>query len=288
MNKVILFGASGNLGKEIAKKLVGKGFELILAVRSKEKGESLSGICPNYLIVDINNSESIKVAISNQDIIISALGKSVSPNDKSKATFREVDYQGNMNILVEVQKSLIKKFIYVSAFQAEKYPQLEYFKVHQDFSEKLIQSGLNYSIIKPPAIFCAFLDMIEMARKGQLISIGKGEKKTNPIYEGDLAEIIVESVQTRNTIIEAGGKYTYTRLQLLEIIQQEVNKSKKIRVIPFFMFNMLLFLMKFFDKNGYDKFAFFSEVMKHDTLAPEKGSYSFEEYIKEQVMNLKK
>jgi uncharacterized protein YbjT (DUF2867 family) len=285
MKRVILFGASGNLGKEIAKKLVDKGYDLTLAVRSKEKADSLSEICIKYSIVDINNGESIRQSLVNQDIIVSALGKSVSPNDKSKATFKQVDYNGNLNILQESLKLSIKKFVYVSAFQSEKYLHLEYFKVHHDFSEKLKNSGLDYSIIKPPAIFCAFLDMIEMAKKGQLISIGKGEKTTNPIYEGDLAAIIVESINTKNSTIEAGGKQTYTRKQLLEIIQNEVDKSKKIRVIPFFFFNMVLFLMKFFDKNSYDKFAFFSEVMKHDTIAPELGSSTFEDYIQTKCVN---
>ena len=112
---------------------------------------------------------------------------------------------------------------------AEKYLHLEYFKVHHEFSEKLKHSGINYSIIKPPAIFSAFIDMIDMAKKGRLMNIGKGAHVTNPIYEGDLAEVCVNALNDTNTTIEAGGYNIYSRAQLNEIIQKEVAPEKKIR-----------------------------------------------------------
>ena len=232
MKKVILFGSTGNLGKEIAKELVKQGYDLTIVVRNEVKAKSLADITSKYIIADVCNKETLKHIFDKQEIVISALGKSVSPNDKSKPTFREVDYSANANILNEATKAGIKKFIYVSAFHSEKYLHLEYFKVHHDFSELLKKSGIDYSIIKPPAIFSAFIDMIEMAKKGQLINIGKGDKKTNPIYEGDLAKVTVEAINKQNSIFEAGGKTIYTRKQLNEIVQNEFDSQKKILTIP--------------------------------------------------------
>ena len=37
MKKVVLFGSTGNLGKEIAKVLIKEGYDVKLVVRSKEK-----------------------------------------------------------------------------------------------------------------------------------------------------------------------------------------------------------------------------------------------------------
>lgn len=285
MKKVILFGATGNLGKEIAKELIKQGYDLTIVVRNESKAKLLSTISAKYIIADVCKEATLVKILNDQDIIISALGKSVSPNDTSKATFMQVDYLGNSNLLNESKKSGIKKFVYVSAFQSEKYLHLEYFKVHHDFSELLKNSGINYSIIKPPAIFSAFIDMIELAKKGQLFNIGKGDKKTNPIYEGDLAKIVVNSIGQNNCIIEAGGKNIYSRKQLNEIIQNEVNSGKKIKTIPLGLFKMILPVVKLFNKNTYDKFAFFTEVMQHDTIAPQIGEMAFETYIKMKTKN---
>ena len=283
MKKVILFGATGNLGKEIAKELVKQGYDLTVVVRNDIKAKSLSDITSKFIIADVCNKATLEHIFDNQEIVISALGKSVSPNDKSKPTFREVDYFANSNILNQATKAGIKKFIYVSAFHSEKYLHLEYFKVHHDFSELLKKSGLDYSIIKPPAIFSAFIDMIDMAKKGQLVNIGQGDKKTNPIYEGDLAKIIIEAINKQNSIIEAGGKTIYTRKQLNEIVQNEIDVEKKLRTVPLGLFKISLPIIKLFSKNTYDKFAFFLEVMQHDTIAPQVGTTTFEDYVKHKV-----
>jgi uncharacterized protein YbjT (DUF2867 family) len=214
------------------------------------------------------------------DVVVSALGKSVSPNDRSKASFHEVDFRANNYILREAVGARVKKFVYVSALGAEKYPKLAYFKAHQDFAEKLVNSDLNYSIIKPPALFSAFRDLVGLARKGRLINVGKGDKRTNPIYEGDLARVCVDAIDDVNATIEVGGKEILTRRQINEIIQRAIAPEKKIRKVPLRLFKLGLPLIKLFDKNAFDKFAFFTEVTQHDTLAPQIGEMRLEDYIK--------
>ncbi|MCK6609294.1 MAG: SDR family oxidoreductase [Flavobacterium sp.] len=277
--KVLLFGATGNLGQAMANELKQKGYETTCVVRDTSKLKGLESITDKFINADVTNPVSLINICSSFDIIISALGKSVSPNDNSKPSFKDIDYIANSNILNEAKKSTVKKFIYISAFHSEKYLHLEYFKVHHEFSQKLISSGINYTIIKPPAIFSAFKDMVEMAKKGQLINIGLGDKKTNPIYEGDLAGIIVESIKGSNQIIEAGGKVIYTRRQINEIIQKSTNPEKKIRYAPLSLFKLILSLMKLINKNLFDKYSFFIEVMQHDTIAPQLGKMTLEEYL---------
>jgi uncharacterized protein YbjT (DUF2867 family) len=161
--KILLFGATGNLGKAIAIELKQQGYEISAVVRNKTKLKGLESIVDKIITSDVTNPSDLINICNGFDIIISSLGKSVSPNDKSTPTFNDIDYTANSNILNEAKKSNIKKFIYISAFHSEKYLNLEYFKVHHEFSEKLISSGIDYSIIKPPAIFSAFIDMIETA-----------------------------------------------------------------------------------------------------------------------------
>lgn len=202
-------------------------------------------------------------------------------NDHSKPGFEEVDLQGNLNILADAQQCGVKKFVYVSAFHAEKFPHIVYFHVHHQFSETLKNSGMDYSIIKPPALFSAFLDLLPMAEKGMLVNMGKGDKKTNPIYEGDLAKIIVASIDHANGEVEAGGIKVYTRRELNEVIQRQVNSRKKLRTVPLAVVMAAKPLVRLFSKNMYDKLAFILEVFREDTIAPRLGETSFEAYIEQ-------
>ncbi len=81
------------------------------------------------------------------------------------------NYQTDFYLISNIDSGLL------SAFHSEKYLHLEYFRVHHELAERLKKSGINYSIIKPPAIFSGFLDMIEMAKKGQLSILEKATKK---------------------------------------------------------------------------------------------------------------
>jgi len=279
MNNALLLGATGHLGRKIAAELKRKGYEFTAVIRNEQRKIVLTGITDQFIVADVINSKAIAGITAGYDIVISALGKSVSPNDKSKASFRQVDFEANTLILTDALKNNVSKFVYVSAFSAEKYRHLEYFKVHHEFSENLKSSGIDYSIIKPPALFSAFIDLIDMAMKGRLMTIGKGNKLTNPIDETDLAKICVESIKQKNATIEAGGKTVYSRRQLNEIIQQVINPGRKVRTVPIGLIRSFLPLIRLVNKNMFDKFAFFTAVMEHDTVAPKLGSTTLEEYL---------
>lgn len=283
MKKVILFGATGHLGRAIASELEKQGYSITAVVRNEARAQLLNGITARFVTAGVCSRETLTGICAGQDIVVSALGKSVSPNDKSRSGFRQVDLNGNTGILEEAKKSGVKKFVYVSALHAEKYPHLEYFKAHHEFSERLKQSGIDYSIIKPPAIFSAFTDVIDLAKKGRLATIGRGDKKANPIYEGDLAAVCVQAIDRPNSETEAGGPRIYTRKQLNEIMQQAANAGKKVKTVPVWLAKLMLPAIRIFNKNMYDKFAFFTEVMLHDTIAPQTGAMTFEEYIQRKI-----
>lgn len=283
MNKVLLFGGTGHVGKKTAEVLKQKDYHVTAVVRSQQKGESIGSYIDSFIVADVTISEQLRNICNGFDIVISTLGKSVSPNDRSKPRFRDIDLHANAAILKEAIAAKVEKFVYVSAFHAEKLQHLEYFKVHYEFSQLLKSSGLNYSIIKPPAIFSSFIDLVEMAKKGRLLTIGKGDKTTNPIYEGDLAKIVVDSIRQNNAEIAAGGKKVYSRRQINEIIQQKVRPNKNVGGLPVGLIKMALPVMRVLDRNSFDKFAFFLEVMQDDLLAPKLGDTMLEEYVEQFV-----
>ena len=279
MDKALLFGATGNLGREIAGELKKQGYGITAVARSEALAKSLAGTVDEYVIADVMRDGSLRGVCDGFAIIISALGKSVSPKDRSKPSFRDVDYAANSRILKEAIKGGVRKFIYVSAFQAGEYPHLEYFRAHHDFAEELIRSGVDYVIVEPPALFSAFLDMFDLAAKGRLMTLGDGLRRTNPIYEGDLAAVCVAAIKESRKTIAAGGREIFTRRQLAQIVQSHVNPGKKVRRVPLGLVRALLPLTRAFDRNTYDKFAFFIQVMAEDTIAPQVGETRFEDYI---------
>ena len=283
MKRVLVFGATGNLGRQIIKALKQHHYYVAAVVRSSAKAALLQSLSDECLVADVTDAGQVKGICNGFDLVISALGKSVSIEDKSKPSFEDIDYKANAVILQEAVESRVKKFVYISALHAEHYPHLAYFNTHHRFSQLLKNSGVNYSIIKPPALFSAFLDLVPLAKKGRLVHMGKGDKRTNPIFEGDLAQICVASINQPNAEIEAGGKQVMTRREINETIRNIVAPGKNIPAIPLWLVRSMLPMIKPFNRNLYDKLGFFVQVIQDDVLAPERGEKRLEDYIKESV-----
>src|SRR4051812_47373223 len=99
MNKVILFGGTGKLGIKVAQTLRVKNYHVTAVVRSTAKEPVLKPFVHATVVANIQDPEELKNICKGFDIVISTLGKSVSPNDKSKPGFTDIDLNANSAIL---------------------------------------------------------------------------------------------------------------------------------------------------------------------------------------------
>lgn len=279
MSNVLLFGATGHAGRAIARELVERGLTVTAVVRDLDRAKNLLPFLGQFKVAEATRPETLRGICEGFDVVVSALGKSVSPNDWSRPSFEAVDLQGNLNILAEAKSDAVSQFIYLSAFGAERMRHLTYFRVHDDFSNTLKDSGLNYAIVQPPAIMSSFLDLANMARSGWLMTIGSGAYRTNPISERDLAKVCADVIGQQNAVVAAGGQHVYTRHEINEIIQRLTAPDKKVRHLPVWVLRSALPFWKVLNRNMYDKLAFFNEVIHHEIIAPQVGSQSLEEYF---------
>jgi putative NADH-flavin reductase len=115
MKSILLFGASGNVGKHVAMEASKQGYNVTAVVRNAQKAKDLAEISHSVIVADVMKPLELEGICKNFDVVISALGKRVSPNDNSKATFYDVDFLANARILKDAIVSGVKKFVYVSA-----------------------------------------------------------------------------------------------------------------------------------------------------------------------------
>lgn len=93
--------------------------------------KKMDGIVEDIFIGDAQNPETLKGMCDRMNVVFSALGKSVIMFSDEKASFKEIDYQANKNILDEALRSKVQRFVYVSVYGSDKYKDLELAKAHQ-------------------------------------------------------------------------------------------------------------------------------------------------------------
>jgi uncharacterized protein YbjT (DUF2867 family) len=279
MKKILLAGATGHLGKHIFRALKQAGFEVRVLARNLNKAKSLFPDPEELVLADATKPHTLEGCCDGVEVVISAIGKSVSLRNQGSGSFQDIDYKANRHLLKEAQQAGVKQFIYISAYGTDKFPGLAYFKAHADFEKALRQSGLNYTILQPVALFSALDQMMNLARNGRFGQLDIGDKTVNPIYDGDVARIAVANIGQPSQTLPLGGPNIYTRQELTHLICEAAGYKGQLPEIPFEYVDSLLPFVRMLSRSLYDKLAFMVAVSKVDCIAPQIGEYSLEEYF---------
>ena len=283
MQRVLVAGATGYLGGFVAREFKSRGHFVRALARSPQKLDHMKEGLDEIVKGEVTEPESIKDICDGIDVVFSSVGIT---RQKGKVTFRDVDYQGNKNLLEVAQKAGVKKFIYVSVFKGPDLLYLAIVKAHEDFADELKASGMNFAIVRPNGFFFDMEEFFNMAKRGRVYLIGPGDKKLNPIHGADLAITCVDAMEGENQEIDVGGPEVLSQREIATIALESLGKPVKISSIPVWLMNFMAALVKIFSRHYGDLLAFFTAGAISDFIAPPTGTHTlkahFEAYAQKQ------
>jgi uncharacterized protein YbjT (DUF2867 family) len=268
MNKVLVAGATGYLGKHIVKNLVDREINTIALIRTTSNFSQLD-LPVNVIRAEVTDASTLKNCCDEIDTIISTIGITRQVDGLS---YMDVDYQANLNLLNEAKRSNVKKFIYVSALHGDSLQSLKIFEAKERFVTELQASGLDYCIIRPTGFFVDMAEFYKMALKGRIYLFGDGSYKSNPIHGEDLAKVCVDAINAESKEIEVGGPDIFTQTKIAQIAFETINKPVKITYIPDWVRRMMLKISKLvLSSNKFGPIEFFLNVLVMEMIAPKCG-----------------
>jgi uncharacterized protein YbjT (DUF2867 family) len=275
MKRILVAGATGYLGSFVAREFKSQGHFVRALARSPEKLDNLDPAPDEIVQGEITRPETLANVCDGIDIVFSSVGIT---RQKDKLTFRDVDYQGNKNLLEAALKAGVEKFIYVSVFNGPNLPHLAIIKAHEDFVDELKISGINYAVIRPTGYFSDMQEFIKMAQKGRIYLIGKGDNKGNPIHGADLAKTCVDAIAGEHQEIDVGGPQIMTYRDIAELAFQCLGKAPRISSLPVWLMKMAVTVTKMFSTHNGELLAFFTTAMTRDSVAPQTGTHTLKAY----------
>lgn len=281
MKKVLVAGATGQLGREVAAEFERRGFWVRALVRNRDRLGPIAESLDEIVIGDVLQPETLARACDGIEIVFSSIGASLAlAPARPVQTFEDIDHQGNLNLLRAAQVAGAKHFLYVSVFGAARYPSLAYVKAHEDFVRELVASGLRATVIRPTGFFSVNAEILKMARRGAVAVIGSGGCRTNPIHESDLARVCVDAYEHGLTDCDIGGPEILSRREIVEIAFNALGRRPRIFSIPPFIVGAILPLIRPFDRRLYELFTFLATVGTIDVVAPPAGTHRLEPYFR--------
>lgn len=276
--RVLVAGATGYLGGFVAQELKRRGHFVRALARSPEKLEAIRDCLDEVVEAEITRPETLEHVCDGVDVVFSSIGLT---RQKDGLAFRDVDFQGNLNLLAAALRSGVKKFVYVSAFNGRGLRHLEIVEAHEEFVDILKVSGLEYAVLRPTGYFSDMGEILEMARKGRVWLIGSGEHSTNPIHGADLAGVCADAIEGREGEIDVGGPETMTWKNMVSLAFGVLGKPVRVTRIPERMMWWIVRLIRPFSRHRAELLAFFTTMATMDMVAPERGSHTLAEHFRE-------
>lgn len=273
---VLLAGATGYLGGYLLKVLIEKENQVIAIARNPEK---LKVINENYLEIkqaEVTNPDSLRDICKGIDTVISTVGIT---RQRDGLTYMDVDYQANMNLLLEAKKAGVHHFVYVSAIEGDKYRNLKIFEAKEKFVDALKSSGLNYTIVRPNGFFSDMKDFLQMAKSGRVYVFGSGHQRFNPIHGEDLARAIVDTLSDYNKEMTLGGPDVLSLNEIGKLALNALNKPVRIVHLPDWSRKLTLWALRTFTSvKTYGPIEFFLTLMAEDHIAPTYGEHRLKDF----------
>jgi len=149
MEKILITGATGFVGKEILKKLISK-YEIHITARNQNKIKEFQDKIKIWSLENHNLdffSEIIKKI--NPDYIINLVG---ILEEKGNQTYENINYIYSKNLYESLKNSEIKKIIHMSALGTSKNAPSKYHKTKYLAEEELKKINKKYLIFRPSFI----------------------------------------------------------------------------------------------------------------------------------------
>jgi len=222
---ILVTGATGFVGSNVVKELVGQGYQVRGLVHSQKNLGRLKGLPVETVTGDITDLDSLKKPFEGVQSVFSCVG--IIYETKS-ANFDSIHVLGTRNLVEMALRNKVQHFIHISALGTRPNAVSRY---HQSKfkAEQLIQdSGLTYTIFRPSILFGPEDDFVNRFAKMLKYNpvfplIGEANFKLQPLYIKDLAKCAAASLkipEAKNKIFEIGGPQQMTLLEILEVAKK--------------------------------------------------------------------
>ena len=239
--EILVFGASGQIGRYLIRKLTKNNYKVVAVTRNiHQKGYILKTQAnPGYLdIVELNqfNIEKLKSLLAECTICINLIGILF---EKKKNTFKNI-HTNFPDILSKISaEKNIEKLIHLSSLGIEKSLDSKYAISKLD-GENKIKSNFDRAVILKPSIVYSvddnfttnFMTLLNYLPIMPLYYEGK--TKFAPIHVKDLAQIIFEVVQgkTNEQTIECIGPEIISFKEIILKLLKTIKKKRLLVPLP--------------------------------------------------------
>ena len=227
--KIVIIGATGDVGSEAAKRAVAQGHQVRALVRPTSNRNRFGDMAEKieFCEGDILDGPSLEKALAGMDGVIITIR--LTPGEMQKGrTYTDVEGVGVINIVDAARKQGLRKIIFISAAGVGPQCISDMYQAKHRAEEAIRTSGIDYTIFKPSGMFKDFdaFHIPNVLKMGEATKwpFGPVDLHMNPLSHIDLAACMIKALdnpRASRMTIEIGGPDCITSCDLLNMIARE-------------------------------------------------------------------
>ena len=210
-SRILIVGGSGFIGGHVAARLAARNCRLLVPSRRAERARHLLTL-PTARVVETSLADpaAVESLVSQVDAVVNLAGILHGRwGDPYGPDFAETHVELPRRLAAACAKTGVRRLIHVSALGVSDDPAVPgpsmYLRSKAD-GERVVRTtaGVDWTILRPSVVFGPedrFLNTFaRLARLFPVIPLARAEARFQPVYVGDLAQAIVNALDTPATI----------------------------------------------------------------------------------------
>jgi NADH dehydrogenase len=226
-------GALGYTGKYIAQRLIDAGARVITLTNSTGRPNPF-GDRVTVFPFNFDNPAALEESLRGVTTLYNTYWVRFNHKTFTHATAVE----NTLRLFEAARRSGVERIVHISITNANERSPLEYFSGKGRLERALIETGVSYAIVRPAVIFgkedILINNIAWVLRHLPVFGVfGRGMYRLQPIYVGDLAELVATQGASRaNLIVNAIGSETFTYRGLVQILGEIIGARRPIISVP--------------------------------------------------------
>jgi uncharacterized protein YbjT (DUF2867 family) len=248
-SRVLVVGATGQLGGAITRTLIASGVKVRALARNREALAPFAAAA-EIAAVDLRDVRNLTEACRGVDQIIATANNNMGSGASSPT---RIDLSLYQNLCAAARNTSVRRLIYVSYKGVKQDAPVDIFRVKWYIEDAIKRSGVPYVMLRPTAFMEVWIDQIlakAVREKGVATIFGDGNTIANYIAVDDVAEFAVKIVQSEmvNEVVDAGGPSNVSQNHLATLVERRLKSSGKRRHVPVALMRLLAPIVRPFNE----------------------------------------
>ncbi|MBD2204915.1 SDR family oxidoreductase [Calothrix sp. FACHB-1219] len=259
---LLIVGATGTLGRQVARRAIDEGYKVRCLVRSTKKAAFLKEWGAELVLGDLCYPQTLPGALEGVTAVIDAATS--RPTDS--LSIKQVDWDGKVSLIQAAKAAGVERFIFFSILEADKYPAVPLMEIKRCTELFLAESGLNYTILRLAGFMQGLIGQYGIPiLENQPVWVTGESSPVAYMDTLDIAKFAIKALnvpETQKQTFPVVGTRAWSAEEIIKVCERLSGKEARVTRMPINLLRTVRRCLRFFQWgwNVADRLAF-TEVL---------------------------